>query len=201
MRFIVSGLLFVGTAFLLPTALEAQQQSTTAESRPEIDLAVTYTAQRSNLTTSPIFWPQGAGVELSTIVYHGFGVAANIAGTHASDISSLGQDLTMVTATFGPRYTWSHRIHGQPDKRINVFGQALIGIAFGLDSAFPSTSGLQSSADSFALQIGGGVDLAFSRHFAVRPLQAEWIRTQFPNATTGVQNNMRLSAGVVFRFP
>ena len=30
---------------------------------------------------------------------------------------------------------------------------------------------------------------------SVPPVQADWIRTQFPNATTNVQNNLRLGAG------
>ena len=28
----------------------------------------------------------------------------------------------------------------------------------------------------------------------------DWLRTQLPNATTKVQNNLRLGAGLVFRF-
>jgi opacity protein-like surface antigen len=199
MRLIVGTLLFVGTAVMLPAALEAQQPGT-GGAPAEIDLAVTYTPLRSNLTTGPVFWQQGASAELSATFYRGLGMVASISGNHASNISPSGVDLTMVTTTFGPRYTWSHRLHGGAERRLNVFGQALIGVSFGTDSVFPSASGVQSSANSFALQLGGGVDLALSRHFAVRPVQADWLRTQFPNDTTTVQNNLRLSAGVVFRF-
>ena len=86
-------------------------------------------------------------------------------------------------------------------KGFNLFGQALIGIAQGLDSAFPSPMGAQSDVQAFALQIGGGADFRLSRHFAVRALQVDWLRTQFPNGGSNVQNNLRLGAGVVFRFP
>lgn len=66
-------------------------------------------------------------------------------------------------------------------------------------TAFPAAGGASSDANTFALLVGGGVDLRLSRRFAVRPIQAEWVRTQFPNATTNVQNSLRLGAGVVFR--
>jgi peptidoglycan-associated lipoprotein len=49
------------------------------------------------------------------------------------------------------------------------------------------------------LQVGSGVDLHLSLHIALRPLQADWIRTEFDNASTNVQNNLRLGAGMVFR--
>jgi hypothetical protein len=41
---------------------------------------------------------------------------------------------------------------------------------------------------------------ALSRHLAVRALDAAWLHTQLPNATTNAQNNVRLGPGVVFRF-
>jgi len=203
MRFIIGISLLAATAFLLPIVLEAQQQPAAAvASPPEFDLAFTYSAQRSNIVnTGNIFWPESGGTaELSALLSHGFGLAANLGGAHASNIVP-GVDLTMITATFGPRYTWSHALGGDREKRIRFFGQALVGVSFGMDSEFPFPSGVKSSAHCFALQVGGGVDLALWRHVALRPLQADWLRTEFPNFTTGVQNNMRLSAGIVFRFP
>lgn len=82
-----------------------------------------------------------------------------------------------------------------------VFGQGLIGQAWGFNSYSPSPSGVQTDAVAFALEVGGGVDVGLSRHFAFRPIQADWPRTQFPNGTTNVQNNLRLAAGLVFRIP
>jgi hypothetical protein len=46
---------------------------------------------------------------------------------------------------------------------------------------------------SFALQVGGSVDIGLSRHFALRVFQADWLRAQFPNADTNVQNNFRVA--------
>lgn len=63
-----------------------------------------------------------------------------------------------------------------------------------------SSTGLNSTGDSFALQVGGGINLPLWNHFAVRALDAEWLRTQLPNGTTDVQNNLRLGTGLVYRF-
>jgi outer membrane immunogenic protein len=35
---------------------------------------------------------------------------------------------------------------------------------------------------------------------ALRALEADYYRTQFPNGLNDRQNNLRLSAGVIFRF-
>jgi hypothetical protein len=51
------------------------------------------------------------------------------------------------------------------------------------------------------LQIGGSADLELSRHFALRLVHADWLRTQLPNATTNVQNTLQFDGGIVFRFP
>ena len=182
----VCTLLLLGAAMTARGQLQAQHQ--------EVDLAITYSAEHSNLTSGGNFWRQGGGAELSAEVFRGFGIAANVTGTHIKDINNSNVPLTTVTATFGPRYTWSR-------KKLAVFGQGLIGESRGTDGVFPSSTGALSEWNSFALQVGGGIDLRIDRHFAVRPIQADWIRTQFPNGGTNVQNNLRLGAGIVFRFP
>jgi hypothetical protein len=40
--------------------------------------------------------------------------------------------------------------------------------------------------------------MGLTRHVSLRVIQANWLRTQMPNATTNVQNNLLLGAGVVF---
>ena len=50
---------------------------------------------------------------------------------------------------------------------------------------------------------GGGLDVKVHHHIAIRLIQAEYLMTRFENLTTGStasQNDMRLSAGLVFRF-
>ncbi len=194
-------LLLVAPLFLT-VSLRAQAVATgSASGHQEVDLAVTYTAQYSNLVSDPTFWHQGGSIELSTQTYRGFGIAANIAGTQIGNAANSGVGLSMVTATFGPRYTWYRSIGAARKKSLAIFGQGLIGEAHGFNSYFPTAAGSLTDYNSFALQVGGGVDIGLSRHFAIRAVQADWIRTQFPNSTTNIQNTFRIGAGVVLRFP
>jgi hypothetical protein len=191
MRITLRNLLLWGAAITLTTSSLWGQAP--APER-EVDLAVTYLAQRSNLTPGQVFWRQGGTVELSAEAYHGFGIAMNIAGSETGNILGTGIDLNALTTTFGPRYTWHRR-------KVAAFGQGLIGESHAWNTLIPQSGGAISTYNAFALQAGGGVDLRLGRHFALRPIQADWIRTQFPNATTNVQNNLRLGAGIVFRIP
>lgn len=174
--------------------LHAQAQ-TGAVAGHEVDLAVTYTAERSNLVSTPVFWrEQGGAFSLSAEFFHGLGAGMNIAGSRVTNINGTGINLSTVTTTFGPTYTWS-----PASRKYAIFGEGLIGESHGFDGLFPSSSGALRSFDTFALQVGGGVDLRLGRRFAIRPVQADWVRTQFPNASTNIQNSLRLGGGVVLR--
>ena len=164
-------------------------------SAPKLDLAVTYDGERSlRASTSQTFWMQGGSIELGANVWHGWGSGAEVTGTHASAIGSTNIPLSLVTATFGPRYRW------HADGRVSIYGQGLLGEANGFRSLFPTPAGAQTQANSLAVQVGGGVDLRLRKHVAVRALEASWLRTQLPNATNDIQNTLRLGAGIVLRF-
>ncbi len=111
MRFVYA---VVVAASVLPAGLWAQQKH-------ELDLAVTYGAQRGLASGGGGFWAQGGTAELSVMAYHGLGVAMNIGGMRAANISSSGVGLTMLTTTFGPRYTWAHRVRWR--REVRLFGQ------------------------------------------------------------------------------
>jgi hypothetical protein len=165
------------------------------EPRNRLDLSVTYIAERSlSANTSQNFWLQGGSIELGANVWKGWGIAADITGSHAGSIGASGVPLSLVTATFGPRYRW------HADRRLSLYGQGLIGEANGFRSIFPANTGSQPDANGFAAQVGGGIDYRLSNRFAIRALDAAWSRTQLPNSTDNVQNNLRLGAGVVLRF-
>ena len=126
----------------------------------------------------------------------------NVAGTHTDNAAGSGIGLSLVTATFGPRYTYYKPLGSEHKRSLAIFGQGLLGQAWGFDSYFPDHIRWRlRPITSWRLQVGGGVDLGLTRHFGIRVLQADWVRTQLPNGTTDVQNTLRLGAGVVFRFP
>jgi len=167
------------------------QDSTAA---PSLEVAFSWNATRSNPISGSSFWMQGGSFEVHGQFYRGLGAVADIAGAHTAGINSSGVGLDMVTATFGPRYTWSLRNH-----KFRFFGQGLAGVANGFNSVFPSPNGANTSATSLALKAGGGMNISLTPHIALRAVQANWLRTAFPNSTTSAQNNLVLGAGIVIR--
>ena len=162
---------------------------------PRLDLSATYIAERSlKANTSQNFWLQGGSIELGADVYRGWGIAANITGTHAGSIGASGIPLSLVTAAFGPRYRW------HAGRRISLYGEGLAGEANGFRSIFPTPAGQQPEANGLATQVGGGIDYRLSNRLAIRCLDAAWSRTQLPNSTNNIQNTLRLGAGFVWRF-
>ena len=66
---------------------------------------------------------------------------------------------------------------------------------------------MPSPASAFAMASGGGLDYVLTKHIAIKPIQVEYVMTQFDSASLGGstqgfgshQNDLRYSAGVVFR--
>jgi len=115
-------------------------------------------------------------------------------------VSSQGGALTYL---LGPRLSF------RKSDRFTPFVQVL----FGATNAGPvGLTGCTSGAcvplvseNTFAMTAGVGLDLKVSHHVAIRLVQAEYLLTRFGDASTNTgvnvtQNNMRLSAGIVFRF-
>jgi peptidoglycan-associated lipoprotein len=97
----------------------------------------------------------------------------------------------------GPRY--SQHFAGKRLSRYTPFVQGLVGGARGFGSIFPSSSGLNGSATSLAVLTGGGLDVSLNKYLALRPIQADYLRTQMPNNANDQQNLLRLGAGIVLR--
>jgi len=178
------------------TAWGQQAQSPASETKNSLDVALVYDSLMSNVVSGSGFWMQGGSAQVHGQFWRGLGVVADVSGLHTANTNnSSGIGLDLVTATFGPRYTWS-----PAHRRYAVFGQGLAGEANGLNSAFPAAGGSNDSASSFALYVGGGVNLQLKHRLALRAIEANWLRTRLPNATTNVQNNLRLGAGLIYRF-
>ena len=177
------------------SALQAQTAPPRRATSYALDLGVSYNAEHTlKANTAQSFWTQGGSVEFGAELWHGWGFAADIAGGHAASIGASGVPFSTVTETFGPRYRWHYK------KKLSIYGEGLFGDANGFDTVFPGVRGAQASVNTLAVQVDGGVDYQLSPRFSVRALKAAWVHTQFPNSTDNDQNNLRLGAGVVFRF-
>jgi hypothetical protein len=176
---------------LLSAAWLSSAAMASAQTKGEMSMAVTYDATYAGLTNvQNNFWMQGGGIDLAGTFWHGLGAVAQVQGMHTAN-TGQGVPLSMITATFGPRYTWRRG-------RVDVFGQGLVGEADGFRSLFPTPHVAITSANGLAAQAGGGLDLRIARHVSVRALQVSWLRTQLPNSTTNVQNDLAVGAGIVW---
>ena len=131
-----------------------------------------------------------AGYRLTTDSAPWANSARNTLGT------STGQEKIsrLFSYLFGPRFTLRKSDRWQP------FGEVLLGGAHATGTFEPSFSGGSGSFNSFSLVAGGGLDIHIMRHIDIRAIDADYYLTRFPNGVNGRQNNLRISAGVVFRF-
>lgn len=193
MRFSMCGMNLLAVVVLAGGTTAFGQASTSAENvTSSLEVSLTFTPVLANQNRGSGFAMQGGGVQMNGQFWRGLGAAADITGLHSSNMNGSGVGLDLVTATFGPRYTWSHN-------RFAAFGQALVGEANGMNSIFPAAQGANFNSNSMALQLGGGINRALSQRFSVRVVELDWLRTQLPNGSTNVQNNLKLGVGLVFR--
>jgi outer membrane protein OmpA-like peptidoglycan-associated protein len=162
---------------------------------PRYDLSVGYNNVRGNAPPGGCncFNMNGGFVSGAVHLSNWIAIAGEFTGGSSDRISPLGQGLTLTTFTGGPRitYVWG---------RFIPFGEVLVGGAHGSNSYFPSSSSVSSSATSFALSSGGGLDIKLNKRFSVRALDVQYLRTSFPNAVNNEQNQLMIGAGIVFNF-
>jgi outer membrane protein OmpA-like peptidoglycan-associated protein len=157
-----------------------------------------------------LVWLNGGTASIAFNVNRYLGLVADVGdytnsqmrfqGAYTSTVNVNNANEAVLTYLFGPRLSY------RKYDRFTPFAQVLFGGVHAnevvLDNCTLSCI-LLPAESSFALTAGGGLDVNVSRHFAIRLIQAEYLMTRFTNyetGTAGTQNDMRLSAGVVFRF-
>ena len=164
------------------------------ETAPKFDVFAGYSYVQTNPGVRGVdsFHLHGASASIAYNYRSWLSGVADFGGYNNGNILNTGTSGTFSTYLFGPRVSYRHL------RRITPFGQVLFGVAHANSSAF----GTGSSQSAFAMTAGGGVDYKLFDHFAIRPVQAEYLMTRFGVGTTGTQtqNNVRLSTGFVFRF-
>jgi len=126
------------------------------------------------------------------------GLVADLGANYVGNVGGVQLGNTAFQYLFGPRFNW--RMSRFTPYVQTLFGGQRFSNGFDPNSTAPR---LASAQNNFAAAFGGGVDVNVTNHFAVKPIQLEYLTAQ---ASTGarnlnfVQNNLRYSAGVVFRF-
>jgi len=194
MRLSIRKVALLATAFFIAAA-SAHAQMKSSLGSPQVEVAATFNVERAKIssTNCGCFWLKGGTGEAGAQIFHGLGAVASFTGESSNIAPGLG--LTQYSYMAGPRYTHSTGKHG-----MQVFAEFLIGGTHAANSQFPSAGGTSSSANSFALQVGGGAEFAVAHGFGIRPIQIDWIHSALPNNGSNTQNNLRLAFGGTYRF-
>jgi outer membrane immunogenic protein len=184
--------IFVNVILLsLTSAATAQKPSNT------IDVSITFSELRANAPVGNCgcFWMAGGTGELSYPVWRNFSALIEVAGHHTDHIPGSNTSLSLLSGVGGLHMRALNHTRFQP------FAQVLFGGVHGFDSYFPAPVGkLPTSYDtSFAMAIGGGLDVAISRLVWIRALQADYSYSSLRNLQGNNQNQLRLGAGIVLR--
>ena len=168
--------------------------SARAQDHSKVDIFAGYSYLRFNPNTSGVssFNLNGGSASIAYNANNWLSGVADFGAYRNGNILNSGVDGTLSTYLFGPRVSYRHY------DRITPYGQVLFGVAH----AGASIAGTSGSDNAFAMALGGGVDVGVSQHFAVRPVQIDYLLTRFNEGTGNAknQNNLRVSTGIVFRF-
>jgi len=160
----------------------------------EVSFSYSYARANAGPGQCGCFNMNGGSTEVAFHAYRALSAVVDLTGEQAGSIgSAAGVGLSLVSVTAGPRYS-------QRFSRYDLFVQGLVGSAHGFNGLFPRANGsLAGAANAIAVLAGGGLDIPMNRHLVIRAVQADYLRTQLPNAAGNQQNLLRLSAGIVLR--
>ena len=203
-RQIRSSVLLAGACLFASTGIWAQvTQSATGRAPISTDVAVTYSPERAQIVYGQCcFWLQGGGVDGAVNFWKGLGIAGSLTGEQTANVST-GVDINKITYLAGPRYTytaWLGKATSANRHRVQLFGQALFGGVHGFNGLYPAPGAPTTSADSFAIEAGGGLNFYLSRHFGLRLAEADYVRNELPNNAANIQNDLRLAFGATLHF-
>jgi peptidoglycan-associated lipoprotein len=171
----------------------AQAASTDANTRArEVGLSYDWTHANAPAGGCGCFSMNGAGISAALpLGQKGFAITSEMAIVHQPNVILHGQSLTLGTWLIGARFR-----PNLAQRHVAPYAEILLGPAH----AGGSLAASSSSRFAFASQIGGGMDIRLSRHWAWRAVQTHYLLTTFPNGSNNHQNNLRLGSGLVFRF-
>lgn len=169
----------IGLALVLGFAGPAIAQDT-----PKADVAISYSILRDQdiEETFSLGWVAAVAGNLNDW----FAIVGEVGGNYKSiDILGIDIDLNVHSFLAGPRFA------GRQSTKATPFGQILVGAARASGGAF----GISASRTAFAIQPGGGVDIAVSPNVGIR-LQGDYRAIRDEGETS---NEFRFAVGVLFR--
>jgi len=182
------------------------------------DVFVGYSLFRVNSAQQkvPAFFANGGVGTVAWNINNHLGVEAEVAGHHNGSTF----DTTTFSYLFGPRVSYGRAKRFDPYVH-GLFGGMHLATSVDASSALvptphpvpvPSSGRYESSQDHFAFALGGGVDIKLTHYILFRPVQIDYVHTQFQTptflattqglgpSTNKSQNNVRFAVGYVFNW-
>ncbi len=196
------------TAASLPaTAIPQSRGADSNTPKAELFLGYSFVPAVPFSVGNRIDWLHGGSTSLALNVNRYLGLVADFGGYRANKFAPptggfVDASANVFTYMFGPRLSFRH------DRAI-PFVQALFGGVHASEVTLSGCTGIGCtplpSESAFAMTAGGGVDVTLTRHVALRVVQAEYLMTRFTDRSSSTgqkarQNDVRVSAGIVFRF-
>lgn len=167
----------IGLVLLVSLSAAAQESTPKAELSP----GYSYAGESSH----------GFDLSLAVNVNRWLGVVADVGGQYTNIEDEVSREsIRTHSFLFGPRVSVRR-------KRVTAFAHALFGTSHINSDATELGQVFLFSDNSFAMALGGGLDININDRFAVRAIQVDYLRTRFFDET---QNKGRVTVGVVFRF-
>jgi outer membrane immunogenic protein len=139
------------------------------------------------------FGSQGGSGTFVYNISRAFGVVADIGAYHNGGDANFNPNT--LSYLFGPRFSLRKSSKFTPYARV-LFGGSHV------STNLLNADGNPTVERGFATAFGGGLDIRVTNHVAIKPFQLEYLMTETPNiwSANNSQNNVRYSAGMVFRF-
>jgi hypothetical protein len=183
------------TAILLSMTV----QTALAQARThEVDIPIALRFVAAAATAPPgscgCFWLRGGALDVAIPLLPHLSAQVELAGLTVNRVPASTRGLSELTLLAGPRYT-------VPLRHASVSAHALFGAVRGFDADFVSGANRVDTSTSFAMTLGGALELPLNRRLSVRIAEVDWLQTNLPNGTGDRQRNIRVGAGVVFHVP
>src|SRR5215470_3852718 len=202
--------MFVKSCALLALALLCTAVSLKAQESPRFEVFGSYSYGQINPGGRLVAQtnPEGKHFGLSgwhaggqTRIYKDIGIVVDFSGyAGTSDVELAAEHSRYYSYLTGPQFNFRKLGHS------NLFVHGLVGAA--RDRVYLKTGNPidDQHVTRFAGAFGGGVDVGLTKHVAIRAVEADYVLNSFSNISNlgqsiaAHQSNVRVSAGIVFRF-
>jgi opacity protein-like surface antigen len=180
------------TLLISGTAAMAQEAPT-----PKVEVGLNYSFDR----ISPggglsAYSANGGFADFEYNLTRNLGVVADLGVNYIGTANAISVKDTTFQYLFGPRF--NIRRHGRWNPYIQaLFGEQRFSNGFAPGTLFGYSGASQTN---FTMALGGGIDVALSHSFSIRPIEVDYMPMQIPYATLRyTQNDFRYAAGIIMR--